>query len=89
MNVKIAKRFEQNFNRIHSPDVLEEIVTAIESAQQAQTIDDIPGIKKMRNYTNAYRIRIESYRIGILYQGGSILEFVCVLHRNIVYKQFP
>jgi len=89
MNVKITKRFERNFNSIHNPDVLEEIVSAIENAQEADSIDGVPGIKKMRNYQNAYRIRIESYRIGILYQGGSTIEFVCVLHRSIVYKQFP
>ena len=89
MNVKVTKRFERNFNSIHDPDVLEEIVTTIESAQEASTVDDIPGIKKMRNYQNAYRIRIENYRIGILYQSGSTMEFVCVLHRSVVYKQFP
>jgi len=34
----------------------------------AQSLADIPKLKKLSGYKNAYRIRIDEYRIGFLHK---------------------
>ncbi|MEH1829111.1 MAG: type II toxin-antitoxin system RelE/ParE family toxin [Nostoc sp.] len=47
----------------------------------------MPNLKKLQGYENAYRIRVGDYRIGIIFDGETVL-FQRVLHRKDIYRYF-
>ncbi|MUH01527.1 type II toxin-antitoxin system RelE/ParE family toxin [Scytonema sp. UIC 10036] len=59
-----------------------------EEIPEILTFEEITNLKKLKNYENAYRIRIGDYRIGIIFDGGTI-TFQRVLHRKEIYRYFP
>ncbi|MCP1381500.1 type II toxin-antitoxin system RelE/ParE family toxin [Runella sp. CRIBMP] len=58
------------------------------SVREAKTLQNIPNLKKLSGYKNAYRIRIGEYRIG-LYLEGDVLVFARILPRKEIYRFFP
>ncbi len=54
----------------------------------AQSLADIPKLKKLSGYKNAYRIRIDEYRIGFLLE-DKVIILTRLLSRKDVYKYFP
>jgi mRNA interferase RelE/StbE len=60
----------------------------IELTQSAETLAEIPNLKKLQGFKSAYRIRIGDYRIGIFIDGNTI-QFARVLNRKEIYKYFP
>lgn len=61
---------------------------AFEEIPQIPNFEEITNIKKLQGYENAYRIRVGDYRIGIIFEGETIL-FQRVLHRKDIYRYFP
>jgi mRNA interferase RelE/StbE len=59
-----------------------------EEIPEILTFEEITNLKKLKNYENAYRIRIGDYRIGCVYD-GEIVTFQRVLHRKEIYRYFP
>ena len=49
---------------------------------------EIPGIRKLKGYTQHYRIRLGDCRIGVTYQNET-LSLERLLHRKDIYKYFP
>ena len=48
----------------------------------------IQHLKKMEGFKHYYRIKQGDYRIGIKIEGDLVI-FMRVLHRKIVYREFP
>lgn len=61
---------------------------AIESIEQAATLQEIASLKALKNSTSYYRIRVGDYRIGLRLDGETII-LVRFLHRKEVYRYFP
>jgi mRNA interferase RelE/StbE len=61
---------------------------AILDVENAKQWTDVPHIKKIQGSSIAFRIRIGDYRIGLFIEGDSA-DFVRVLPRRDVYRQFP
>ena len=61
---------------------------AFETLPTAQDLREIPGIKSMTGYSDRYRIRIGSYRVGLRVEGRKV-ELVRVLDRRDFYRHFP
>jgi mRNA interferase RelE/StbE len=80
--------FKRDLKQIRSDRVLADIRQAIIDVEAAATWSDVPGIKKIRGATNAFRIRIDDYRIG-LYIDDDVAEFVRALPRRDIYRRFP
>ncbi len=49
---------------------------------------EIPNLKKMKGYKNAYRIRFGEYRIGLLFENNNI-KLSRVMNRKEIYRYFP
>jgi mRNA interferase RelE/StbE len=80
--------FQRDVKRIRDKRVLEGIRQAILNVEEADHWSKVPDIKKIQGSTNAFRIRISDHRIG-LYIDGDSAEFVRVLPRRDIYRQFP
>ena len=55
---------------------------------QRLTFEEITNIKKLQGYENAYRLRVGDYRIGVIFDGETLI-FQRVLHRKDIYRYFP
>jgi mRNA interferase RelE/StbE len=62
--------------------------TVFETIPQYQNITEINRLKKIEGTTNAYRIRIGDYRIGVFIKDETV-TFSRVLHRKEIYRYFP
>jgi mRNA interferase RelE/StbE len=80
--------FHRDVKRIRERRILAGLRQSILDVEAAARWSDVPDIKKIRGSTNAFRIRVGEYRIG-LYIEGDLAEFVRVLPRRDVYRRFP
>jgi mRNA interferase RelE/StbE len=57
--------------------------------ENADTIQEIPHIKKIEGYESYYRMKVGDYRLGM--ELVSIREVVLLrfLHRKDIYRYFP
>jgi mRNA interferase RelE/StbE len=53
-----------------------------------ENLGEIPNIKKLKGYSNAYRFRVSNYRVGF-FINGETLQFSRALHRREIYRYFP
>lgn len=88
MKTTFLSRFSKDIDKIKDKNVRNKIADVIELVEQAQTIAELPNLKKIRGNTIAYRIRIGDYRIGLFIE-NSIVEVVRVFHRKDIYRVFP
>lgn len=70
------------------PGISSEISKVLAQVKSADTLEEIPKLKKLTGHKTAYRIRIGEYRIGF-YLENNTLVFSRVLHRKDIYKKFP
>jgi mRNA interferase RelE/StbE len=75
-----ALRGSSSYVRIHR--------LAFDEIERFESIEQIPTLKKLRGFRNAYRIRTGDYRIGFLFDGQTVI-FARVLHRKDIYRFFP
>ncbi|MDZ8258141.1 type II toxin-antitoxin system RelE family toxin [Nostoc sp. ChiQUE01b] len=61
---------------------------AFEEIPRILTFEEITNLKKLQGYENAYCIRFGDYRIGLIFDGETVL-FQRVLHRKDIYRYFP
>ncbi len=88
MQVRFLTKFNRDLNQIHLNSVKESIALVIEEVKSTDSIGRIHGIKKLKGYRNAYRIRIGDYRIGVFVEGNQV-DFARVLNRREIYRFFP
>lgn len=65
--------------------ILDALFTSIIAAQ---SLTNIPNLKKLSGYKNAYRIRIDDYRIGLLFE-DKVITLIRLISRKDFYKYFP
>ncbi len=87
MKLKIQASFERDARK--SPKhVVSQLDALFTSIIASQSLADIPKVKKLSGYKNAYRIRIDEYRIGFLLE-DKVIILTRLLSRKDVYKYFP
>jgi mRNA interferase RelE/StbE len=89
MKVEFDRSFLKSLDKINDSKVLRKIESIILSCEEASQVSQIPNIKKLIGFSNYYRIRSGSYRIGIELINDSVLKFIVVSHRKDIYKKFP
>jgi mRNA interferase RelE/StbE len=88
MNVSFKASFARDLQKIANANLLKRIQTVIEQVEQAQDLREVDNLKKLKIGNVYYRIRVGSYRIGLLIE-GDIVIFVRCLHRKDFYRYFP
>ena len=88
MKVEFLSRFGRDVDKIQDASIKNKLASIIEQVEQAKVLAEVPNLKKIVGYKNAYRIRIGDYRIGIFFEKETI-EFARVVHRKDIYKFFP
>lgn len=87
MNIEIRSSFVKATKKLPA-NIKQKISDIIEKIEDAKTITEISNCKKLTGYKTAYRIKLETYRIGFFYEKG-IIELTTVLQRKEIYRYFP
>jgi mRNA interferase RelE/StbE len=88
VKVEFRSSFVRDLKSIRDKALLERVKEIIESAEQVNSLAEISNLKKLKGSGKYSRIRVGNYRIGIVFQGESVI-FVRFLHRKDIYKYFP
>ena len=88
MNIEFGRSFEKQLDKINDSHFKAKISEVVKSVIQSHKITDISGIKKLKGYKTAYRIRSGDYRIGIIFEHKTVY-FIALYHRKEIYKYFP
>lgn len=88
MIVEIEKSFEKAYNKVQDKILARHILAIIEDVSNANALENIKEIKKLKGYKNFYRIKSGNYRIGISIYKKTV-TFITFDHRKDIYKKFP
>ncbi|OFX43534.1 MAG: plasmid stabilization protein [Bacteroidetes bacterium GWA2_30_7] len=88
MLVLSKKSFNKDLKKINDKKLAQRILEVIESLKNADSIDKVLNIKKLKGSTNAYRIKIGDFRLGFFLKENTI-ELTIFEHRKDIYKKFP
>ncbi len=88
MIVRYEESFEKDLKSVKDIKLRKRIIGILEEIKNAQSLNEIRGIKKLKSYETYYRIRIGDYRIGIEIVEGTVI-LTRFLHRKDIYKYFP
>ncbi|WP_428653693.1 type II toxin-antitoxin system RelE family toxin [Runella sp.] len=88
MTVEFKASFLKQLQKLKDKALQDSIYKVIISVENAETIEDIPKIKKLTGYTTYYRVRVGDYRIGLNVVDNTVY-FVTFDHRKDIYKYFP
>jgi mRNA interferase RelE/StbE len=88
MKVEFSKKFSKDLDDIRTKPVKQALLRVINLMENAESLDNIPGTKKLKGHKTAFRTRLGDYRLGFFYENSTILlgRFV---HRKDIYKIFP
>jgi mRNA interferase RelE/StbE len=85
----IDKSFARDIDRIKDERVLSRLRTLISTIQDADTLREIPHVKKIEGYETYYRIKLGDYRLGLEAISGREVVLIRFLHRKDIYRYFP
>ncbi len=88
MNVFYSPAFEKELSKLKDQALLGRIAKALENAERAKSLREIPQIKKLEGGSNYYRIRVGDYRLCFSVNDYDIIFKRCQ-HRSSVYNDLP
>lgn len=80
--------FLRDVKKLRDAKVRRAVASAISNAEQAPSIEQVRGVKRLSGHREYYRIRIGDWRLGLILQ-GDVISFVRCLNRREVYRYFP
>ena len=88
MTVSFRKSFVRDLEKLKDAKGRGRIRDMIEAVEGADSLADVPDVRKMSGSSGYYRVRVGSYRVGLAVEGSEV-EFVRVLDRTDIYRYFP
>ena len=81
MKVEFRESFLKGLRSVSDKNLLSKVQSAIENAEQSETLQTISKLKKLKGSKDYFRIRLDDYRIGLKFENDSVI-FVSLLHRR-------
>ena len=88
MTVEYLKQFSKDLLKVKDESLKGDLFSIIIVLKNAETLNELSNVKKLKGYQNAYRIRIGKYRLGF-YFDGEVIELTRFAKREDIYKLFP
>jgi len=88
VNVRYEKSFARDLKNIREKALLKRVKNVIDEVKNADNIQKINNLKKLKGYETFYRIKFGDYRVGIEITDDEII-FTRFLHRREIYRFFP
>jgi len=84
----IRQSFLDDVHSVRERGLRQRAKEAMRRVEQAESLRDVPNVKKLHRLRNHYRIRVGIYRIGISLHEDTVY-FVRFLPRRDIYRYFP
>jgi mRNA interferase RelE/StbE len=88
LTVRFKASFASDLRALKDKPLLERVKTLIAKVESADSLLEIPNLKRLRGGGAYYRVRLGDYRVGLAVEEDMVV-FVRVLHRREVYRYFP
>ena len=88
MKVEFLSGFEKDLSKTKDKSLATMVLECIDLFENAQNLQDIPNLKKIKGHDTAYRYRKGKYRLGF-YFINEIVIFAAFHVRDKIYKKFP
>ena len=73
MKVDFKRSFLKDLKRIKDIAIRDRVRETIQSVEQAQHLQEIGNLKKLRYGDRYYRVRIGDYRLGLILEGDTVI----------------
>jgi mRNA interferase RelE/StbE len=88
VNTAFRESFDADLSAITDAALLRRIRKVIEQVEAARTFQQIPNLKRLEATGKYYRIRLGDYRIGFVFERGTVTCIRC-LNRREICRYFP
>ncbi len=88
MRITYTKTVYKDVQKIKNSKLIGRLDKAIHRIKEANGIEDLKQVRKMKGHATAYRMRIGEFRLGF-YLEDDIVELARFVKRNDIYKVFP
>ena len=88
MEIIYLRQALKDVNKIKNNKLKLKLAEVVANLKKAENLSEIKNVKAMSGYSEAYRIRIGDYRLGIFYTEEKI-TIARFLKREDIYKLFP
>lgn len=88
MKVEYLTQFSKDLLNINDESLKNNLFDCILALKEAENLNVLPNVKKLKGHSEAYRIRIGKYRLGFFFD-GEVVELARFAKREDIYKLFP
>ena len=88
MKVEFRESFAKDLRGVKEKGPLGKVREVIEAVEKADSLAELPNLKKLKGGGNYFRVRVGDYRVGVALDGETVV-FVRFLNRKDIYKHFP
>lgn len=88
MKVEYLKQFSKDLLKINDEILKNNLFDCIVALKDAENLNVLSNVKKLKGHSEAYRIRIGKYRLGFFFD-GEVVELARFAKREDIYKLFP
>jgi mRNA interferase RelE/StbE len=88
VKVEFRNSFAKDLKGVKEKGLLVRVREVIEAVEKADSLAEMPNLKKLKGSGNYFRVRVGDYRVGIALENDRVV-FVCFLNRKDIYKHFP
>lgn len=88
MEIIVLRSFLNDIKKLSDKKLKDKIKAFLIEIENAENLEELTNIKKMKGFSTAYRCRIGEYRLGF-YKDDHKIELARFVKRNDIYKVFP
>ena len=88
MNIAFRESFARDLRAVRDKKLLQRVKECIEAVEKADSLGDLPNVKKLKAAKSYFRLKLGDYRIGVALENNTLV-FVRFLDRKDIYKYFP
>jgi mRNA interferase RelE/StbE len=88
VKVDFRDSFAKDLEGVKEKGLLSRVREIIEAVEKANSLVELPNLKKLKGGGNYFRIRVGDYRVGVALEADTVI-FVRFLNRKDIYKYFP
>ncbi len=88
MQIDFSERFLKQDRELRDDILHARLQKIVHTVKDAETLRDIPNLKKLKGHRSAYRIRVGDFRVGVFIKDDTVI-FADFDHRKDIYKRYP
>lgn len=88
MTVTFDRSFSKWLDKLADKNIKAQVAKFIIRVKEANSIEELPAIKKLKGGGDFYRKRMGDYRLGFESDGKNV-HFIIIAHRKDIYRLFP